>query len=167
MCIVGKVVLLLVRYCTVMNELSRKIISKLPYGNDFRFVDEITFVNDNRIVGNYTFRADAPYYASHYPHFAVTPGVLLLECMGQIGLVAHLVYIEKIYERENVALIPSLSNVEVSFYLPVRQGEKVTVDAQKIYYRAGVLKSDILLQNAKGEECARAIAHLKFVENEK
>ena len=55
-----------------MNELSRKIISKLPYGDDFRFVDEITFVNDYRIVGNYTFRANAPYYASHYPHFAIT-----------------------------------------------------------------------------------------------
>ena len=162
--IVGKVVLLLVRYRTVMNELSRKIISKLPYGNDFRFVDEITFVNENRIVGNYTFRADALYYASHYPHFAVTPGVLLLECMGQIGLVSHLVYIEKIYERENVALTPSLSNVQASFQLPVGQGERVSVEATKIYYRAGVLKSDILLRNSKGEECAHAVAHLKFVE---
>ena len=45
----------------VMNELSCKIISKLPYGDDFRFVDEISFVDENRIVGNYTFRADAPY----------------------------------------------------------------------------------------------------------
>ncbi|MBO7651971.1 MAG: hypothetical protein J6S84_04555 [Bacteroidales bacterium] len=150
-----------------MNELSQKIISKLPYGDDFRFVDEITFVNENRIVGNYTFRADAQYYASHYPHFAVTPGVLLLECMGQIGLVAHLVYIEKIYEHENVVLTPSLSNVQASFLLPVGKGEKVLVEATKIYYRAGVLKSDILLRNSSGEECARAIAHLKFVENEK
>ena len=147
-----------------MNELSQKIISKLPYGVDFRFVDEITFVNENRIVGNYTFRVDAPYYTSHYTHFAVTPGVLLLECMGQIGLVAHLVYIEKIYERENVELIPSLSNVQASFLLPVGQGEKVTVEATMIYYRAGVLKSDILLRNSKGEECAHAVAHLKFVE---
>ena len=151
----------------VMNELSRKIISKLPYGDDFRFVDEISFVDENRIVGNYTFRADAPYYASHYPHNPVTPGVLLLECMGQIGLVAHLVYIEKIYERENVALIPSLSNVQASFLLPVGQGEKVIVVATKIYYRAGVLKSDILLRNSSGEECVHAVAHLKFVENEK
>ena len=94
-----------------MNELSQKIISKLPYGDGFRFVDEITFVNEYRIVGNYTFRADAPYYASHYPHYAVTPGVLLLECMGQIGLVAHLVYIEKKYECESVEQYPSLSNV--------------------------------------------------------
>lgn len=163
-CIVGKFVLLLVRYRTAMNELSHKIISKLPYGNDFRFVDEITFVNENRIVGNYTFRPDAPYYASHYPHCAVTPGVLLLECMGQIGLVAHLVYIEKIYERENVALTPSLSNVQASFILPVGQGEKVTVEATKLYYRAGVLKSDILLLNSSGDECAHAVAHLKFVE---
>ena len=135
----------------VMNELSRKIILKLPYGDDFRFVDEITFVDENRIVGNYTFRADAPYYASHYPHNPVTPGVLLLECMGQIGL----------------ALIPSLSNVQASFLLPVGQGEKVIVEATKIYYRAGVLKSDILLRNSSGEECVHAVAHLKFVENEK
>ena len=147
-----------------MNELSQKIISKLPYGDGFRFVDEITFVDENKIVGNYTFRPDAPYYASHYPHFAVTPGVLLLECMGQIGLVAHLVYIEKMYECESVELYPTLSNVQSSFYLPVGQGEKVTVDAQKIYYRAGVLKSDILLKNSRGEECAHAVAHLKFVE---
>ncbi len=147
-----------------MNELSQKIILKLPYGDDFRFVDEITFVNEYRIVGNYTFRPDAPYYASHYPHFAVTPGVLLLECMGQIGLIAHLVYIEKLFERESVTLIPSLSNVQASFHLPVGQGEKVSVEATKIYYRAGVLKSDILMRNSSDNECVHAVAHLKFVE---
>ena len=149
---------------TKKSNLSQKIISVLPYGDGFRFVDEITFVDENKIVGNYTFKSDAPYYASHYPHFAVTPGVLLLECMGQIGLVAHLVYIEKLFERESVTLIPSLSNVQASFHLPVGQGEKVSVEATKIYYRAGVLKSDISLRNSKGEECVHAIAHLKFVE---
>lgn len=147
-----------------MNDISQKIISALPYGDGFRFVDEIIYVDENRIVGNYTFRSDAPYYAFHYPHYAVTPGVLLLECMGQIGLVAHLVYIEKMYECETVEQYPSLSNVQSSFYLPVGQGEKVTVEAKKIYYRAGVLKSDISLRNSKDEECVHAIAHLKFVE---
>lgn len=133
----------------------------MPYGNDFLFVDCISYVDENRIVGNYTFRCDAPFYSSHYLHRPVTPGVLLLECMGQIGLVCHMVYMEKLYDSEQL-FSPVLSTVEVSFLRNVAPGEKVEVEAQRLYYRGGVLKSRIVLKNSSGEECLTAIAQLKI-----
>lgn len=112
MCIVGKVVFLLVRYCTVMNELSRKIISKLPYGDDFRFVDEITFVNDYRIVGNYTFRADAPYYASNYPHYAKLPtGKILKANVESANTQAHAVVVALWRTIRQAILLPKTQPV--------------------------------------------------------
>lgn len=150
-----------------MNELSQKIISKLPYGEGFLFVDEITYVDDNRIVGNYTFRADAPYYKWHFKHKPVTPGVLLIECMGQIGLVCHWVYIASFFECNNALFIPSLSYVEVSFLNPINVGEKVLVEGLKMYYRAGVFKSNIILRDLNGNECLKAIAQLKVSKYEK
>lgn len=148
-----------------MNDLSYKIISALPYGDDFRFVDEITYVDEDRIVGNYTFRADAAFYDSHYVHYPVTPGVLLLECMGQIGLVCHLVFLEKIYEIGG-PVSPVLSSVESNFLKSVGRGETVFVESEKIYYRAGVLKSKLCLRDLSGEVCLQSIAQLKILRNE-
>lgn len=164
MCIVGKVVLLLVRYRTVMNELSQKIISKLPYGDGFRFVDEITFVDDNRIVGNYTFKADAPYYKWHFKHRPVTPGVLLIECMGQIGMASHIIFLEKLYDS-NAEVTPVMQNMEISFLTEVLPGDKLEVEAHKIYYRNGVLKSSICLRNSEGEECLIGSGQVKLLKN--
>ena len=106
-----------------MNELSQKIISKLPYGEGFLFVDEITYVDENRIVGNYTFNADAPYYKWHFKHRPVTPGVLLIETMGQIGMASHIIYLEKMFNC-NMNVNPLMLNMEVSFLKEVFPNEK-------------------------------------------
>lgn len=142
------------------------IISRLPYGNGFLFVDGISHVDEDYIIGNYTFRSDAPFYACHYKHRPVTPGVILIECMGQIGLVCHMIYLEKLYDAD-LSFSPVLSNVEVSFVKTVEPGEKVEVEAHKIYYRGGVLKSRVVLKNSAGEECLMAVAQLKLNKDER
>ena len=149
----------------VMNELSRKIISKLPYGDGFRFVDEITFVDEARIVGNYTFRADAPYYKWHFKHRPVTPGVFLIECMGQIGMASHIIFLEKLYDS-NVEVSPIMQNMEISFLKEVLPDEKLEVEAQKIYYRNGVLKSRICLRNSRNEDCIVGTGQVKLEKDE-
>ena len=149
----------------VMNELSRKIISKLPYGDDFRFVDEISFVDENRIVGNYTFRSDAPYYKWHFRHKPVTPGVLLIECMGQIGMASHIVFLENLLEFKG-SINPIMLNMDVSFLKEVMPGERLVVESQKIYYRGGVLKSRICLRNSRNEDCIVGTGQVKLVKDE-
>ena len=147
-----------------VDELSQKIISKLPYGDGFLFVDEITRVDENVIVGNYTFRADAPYYKWHFKHRPVTPGVLLIECMGQIGMASHIIFLERLYDS-SAEVNPIMQNMEISFLKEVFPDEKLEVEAHKIYYRNGVLKSSICLRDSKGEECLIGTGQVKLLKN--
>ncbi len=148
-----------------MNELSQKIISKLPYGEGFLFVDEITYVDENRIVGNYTFKADAPYYKWHFKHKPVTPGVLLVECMGQIGLASHIIYLANLYEK-SILVAPILQYFEISFLKEVFPEDIIEVESKKIYYRNGILKSKISLKNSKNEICIIGMGQVKLMEDE-
>ena len=149
-----------------MKELSQKIISKLPYGKGFLFVDEITYVDEDRIVGNYTFNAEASYYKWHFKHRPVTPGVLLIETMGQIGMVSHIIYLEKVYESDSVIVPIMPSCCECNFFKEVSSNDMLEVESEKIYYRHGVLKSKIVLRNSNKEVCAASIGNVKLLKNE-
>ena len=47
----------------------RELIEKLPYGPSFLFVDEILSVDENAILGTYTFSKDALFYRDHFGKF--------------------------------------------------------------------------------------------------
>ncbi len=137
------------------------ILDRLPYSIPYRFVDEITFVSEKKIEGNYTFRDDEFFYKGHFTGNPVTPGLILVECMGQIGLVAFAVYL-----FPDVQISPLLSNVEAEFLHPVLPGERVFVESEKVFCRNGVLKCKIRMFNNNKVEVAHTIAILKLKENE-
>lgn len=130
------------------------ILDLLPYTEPFLFVDEIISVSEESIVGNYTFSKDAFFYKGHFKNNPITPGVILTECMAQIGLVCFGIYLlkdENVSEKSTFAL----SSTEIDFYLPVFPGEKVTVISEKIYFRFQKLKCKVKLLNAKDEIVAK------------
>lgn len=145
-----------------ITELSKKIIKRLPYSDDFLFADRIIHVDNESIIGNYTFKSNAFFYKSHFKHRPETPGVILLEMMGQLGMVSHLIYLEKLYTND-IVFSPLFANVEAGFLKKVYPEEILTVYSQKIYYRNGVLKSSIKLVNPNQETCILFNAQLKLV----
>ena len=64
-----------------------RILAAIPHRPPFLLVDEIVEQQDNRIVCRKTFHGDEYFFAGHYPHFAVTPGVLLCEAAMQAGAI--------------------------------------------------------------------------------
>jgi 3-hydroxyacyl-[acyl-carrier-protein] dehydratase len=66
----------------------QQILAALPYSKPFLFVDELVSLSPNQAVGHYTYRPDEFFYAGHFVGKPVTPGVILLETMAQIGGVA-------------------------------------------------------------------------------
>ena len=132
----------------------KHIIEKLPYSEPFLFVDKLILVSEGGVIGNYTFKKDSFFYKGHFKDNPITPGVILTECMAQIGLVCLGIYILR---KENLSEGTKfvMSSNEIDYYLPVFPGEKVNVVSEKIYFRFQKLKCNIRMQNNKNELIAK------------
>ena len=134
------------------------ILDHLPYKSSFRFVDEISFLDPEKVVGHYTLKPDAFYYADHFPGNPVTPGAILTEIMAQIGLVVLGIFLVQPDAAEPaVPIFPLLTSADVSFLKMVLPGQKVTVISNKVYFRFDKLKCKVVMQDAEGEEIAKGI----------
>lgn len=121
---------------------TQQLLELIPQQPPFRFVDEITEVDELRISGHYRFRETESFYSGHFPNNPVTPGVILLESMCQIGVVALGIYILNLEESpEEVSRWTTLlADTQVEFMRLVRPGEKVTVHGEKIFWRRKKLR---------------------------
>lgn len=146
----------------MISNVSQEIISRLPYLPFFLFVDEISYVDNDKIIGHYTFTEKDIFYNAHFKHLPITPGVILIEMMGQIGLVSHLVFIQNLH-KSNQQFHPILSYAETEFIKPIDIHDRLTVKSKKIYYRQGKIKSKMKLYNSKAELCVIFSAQLQLI----
>jgi 3-hydroxyacyl-[acyl-carrier-protein] dehydratase len=124
------------------------ILSKLPYQKPFLFVEELLQINENGAKGTFTFDEKLDFYKGHFKDNPITPGVILIETMAQIGLVCLGIYLTL---NEDVSQI-AFSSSDVEFLKPVYPNEKVTVISEKVYFRFGKLKCNVRMMNSKNEE---------------
>jgi len=129
-------------------ELEKKILECLPYSKPFLFVGNIININDDGIIGTHKFLETEPFYKGHFSQRPITPGVLLIETMGQIGLVCLGIYLLKIHET-HLPFLPVLSHIESDFLGLVLPGETITVHSEKIYFRNNTLKCKIKMLNSE------------------
>ncbi len=131
--------------------ISEEIISKLPFSQPFLFVDEIESISENGVRGNYTFPADSFFYKGHFENNPVTPGVILTECLAQIGLVSLGIFLlgNNVATNENPPFQIALSSTKMEFYHPVFPSEKVIVVSEKIYFRFNKLKCSVKMYDEK------------------
>lgn len=149
---------------------SEALLSKLPYSNPFLFVEEILETNENQITGKYTFQEDSWFYKGHFKDYPVTPGVILTECMAQIGVVCLGIYLlfKENHSLDFQDLKIGMSSTEMGFYKPVFPGETVKVISKKEYFRFNKLKCSVEMFDA-GENlvCRGKIAGMISSEKEK
>ncbi|MGN7811828.1 3-hydroxyacyl-ACP dehydratase FabZ family protein [Flavobacterium sp. KACC 22758] len=131
------------------------IIIRLPYSKPFLFVDELLDVNENSITGTYTFKEDLDFYRGHFKGNPVTPGVILTETMAQIGMVCLGIYL--LGDAFNKDTVIAFTSADMQFLKPVYPNEKVTVTAQKSFFRFGKLKCDVIMKNQAGQEVCKGI----------
>jgi 3-hydroxyacyl-[acyl-carrier-protein] dehydratase len=118
-----------------------KIIANLPYGDGFKFVDQLLEINDDSVIGIYRFRESEYFYKHHFINQPITPGVILIECMAQIGLVCLGTYLLQ-DKKESPQFV--FTENHISFLNVVPPETTVIVTAKKEYFRFGKLK--ILVQ---------------------
>lgn len=137
----------------------QQILDLVPQQAPFRFIDNIVSVNEDGIVGQYTFKEDESFYAGHFPGQPVTPGVILLEAMAQTGVVAFGLYLLSLQldQSELDRWLTLFSDAEVEFSRPVYPGELVTITAEKVFWRRMKLKAKVTMQNSANELVASCV----------
>lgn len=134
---------------------TKEIIALLPYQKPFLFVDSIDAVSESGVTGHYKFKVDESFYEGHFKNNPVTPGVILTECMAQIGLVCLGIYLLKDELIETAKPQIALTAHQMDFYLPVLPNEKVIVISEKEVFRFNKLKCKVKMFNEKGDLVAR------------
>jgi len=137
-------------------DMKREVLALVPQQEPFRFVDEIISLDDEQIVGAYRFREDEYFYRGHFPGNPITPGVILIETMAQVGVVTFGIYLlarQKNMRPRDMQLPISLFSLAdgVEFKQIVRPGERVIVRAKKIYFRKITIKASVSMEKENGE----------------
>jgi len=131
-----------------MSESLKEIIEALPYRPPFLFVDALEEVTENGSKGYYQLKKDEYFYQGHFPDNPITPGVILIEIMAQIGLVCYGIYLEKEKLKGQEALLVHIfTSAAVDFLGPVYPEDQLEITAKKIYYRFNKLKCLVTCKN--------------------
>ena len=131
-----------------------EILALLPYSTPFLFVDEILEIDENKVIGTFTYSSALDFYKGHFKDHPITPGVILTETMAQIGLVCLGIYLSNIIQNDNDINKSSnimLTSTAIEFLKPVYPEDMVTVHGEKVYFRFNKLKCNVQMLNAKGE----------------
>jgi 3-hydroxyacyl-[acyl-carrier-protein] dehydratase len=134
----------------------QEVLDLVPQQAPFRFIDEIISLDEEQIVGAYRFRENEYFYRGHFPGHPITPGVILIEAMAQVGVVAFGIYL--LAYQKNIR--PSQMNVPLSLFSladnvefkgRVAPGERVIITGKKIYFRKNMIKANVSMERENGE----------------
>jgi 3-hydroxyacyl-[acyl-carrier-protein] dehydratase len=120
----------------------KQVLDLVPQQDPFRFIDDILELDDDHIVGTYRFRPDADFYRGHFPGNPITPGVILVESLAQVGIVALGIYLlAQESESDTTKMTTLFADMNVEFSGIVKPGDRVTITAEKVFFRRRKLRS--------------------------
>ncbi len=122
----------------------QEVFELLPQKDPFLFVDEVLEVSGDHIVACFTFRHDHDFYRGHFPDRPVTPGVILLESLAQVGVVALGLYLIARDQGRDAVLdaLALFTDANIEFTGLVSPGDRVTIRATKVFFRRGKIRSE-------------------------
>ena len=114
-----------------------QILKKLPHRYPILLVDRVLEIEKGKYIKALkNVSVNEPYFAGHFPHHPVMPGVLIIEAMAQVGGILLMGQIEG-YESK-VVYFMSLDNVK--FRRPVKPGDQLRLEADILQIRGMVCK---------------------------
>jgi beta-hydroxyacyl-ACP dehydratase FabZ len=95
----------------------------LPHRYPMLLVDRIVELEPERIVGIKNVTGNEPFFAGHFPDFAVMPGVLIVEAMAQV---AGVLVLRDLPDRQKVVYLASIE--QAKFRRPVVPGDQLRIE---------------------------------------
>ena len=135
------------------------VLSLMPDGLRFLFLNEILQVNRTHISARYRFRENDVFYQGHFPDRAVTPGTVLLEAMCQCGVTAHSYYLLALElgmaaaKRHRVLF----TNAEAEWFQLVAPGAVVKIESELLAWRLGRIRARVTMCDEKNSVVAQSV----------
>ena len=112
----------------------------IPQKYPFMFIDKvIELQKESRIVCLKNVSGNEPFFAGHFPDFAIMPGVLIVEALAQAAIILFKKSFDTEQNKDKVFL---LASANVRFSKPVFPGDQLIleVDIEKVISSAAIVK---------------------------
>ncbi len=130
-------------------EMVDRVLGLIPQQAPFRFIDELVELSDKHAIGKYRFKEDEFFYKGHFPGKPTTPGVILIEAMAQVSVVAQGIYVHLI-SGADVDQLTLFTECEIEFSAVVNPGDLITIYGDMQYFRKGKVKSTARIELEDG-----------------
>ncbi len=116
-----------------------RIKEYLPHRYPFLLVDRVLeWEKDRRIVTLKNVTANEPFFQGHFPHFAVMPGVLIIEAMAQSAAMLGLLSTDQKNDGTRVYYFVGIDGAR--FKRPVRPGDQLVLEVEQLRLARGIGK---------------------------
>ncbi|MCM2327283.1 MAG: 3-hydroxyacyl-ACP dehydratase FabZ [Lysobacter sp.] len=111
----------------------------LPHRYPFLLLDRIIeWEKDTRLVALKSVTANEPFFQGHFPHFAVMPGVLVIEAMAQACAMLGLLSLGQKNDGRHVYYFAGIDGAR--FKRPVRPGDQLVFEIEQLRLSRGLGK---------------------------
>ena len=98
----------------------------------------VEWEKDRRIVAHKNVTANEPFFQGHFPHFAVMPGVLIIEAMAQAAALLSLRSTGQKNDGKSVYYFVGIDGAR--FKRPVRPGDQLVLEGEQLRMSRGLGK---------------------------
>lgn len=106
-----------------------KIQEILPHRYPFLMIDRVTEVDPGKtLTALKNISINEPFFAGHFPHRPVFPGVLMLECIAQASAILASIMIEAKASKKHSYLFAGIDKAR--FKRPVEPGDQLQIDVK-------------------------------------
>ena len=118
---------------------TEQIKEYLPHRYPFLLLDRIVeWEKDKRLVALKNVTANEPFFQGHFPHYAVMPGVLVVEAMAQACAMLGLLSLGQKDDGKHVYYFAGIDDAR--FKRPVRPGDQLFFEIEQLRLVRGLGK---------------------------
>lgn len=134
--------------------IKNQVLALMPQKHPFRFVDDILDLSTEEITGVYLVTGNEFFFPGHFPGRPTMPGVILIEAMAQVSVVAMGIY-ETMVTGGDLNKVTLFTECDIEFFSVVPPKSRIIIHGKKIYFRRGKIKCEAWVTLEDGTLVAR------------